>query len=177
MTVPPSPAESVEDAIRETVWSVARSSFAALRHSLRGPKISPPQFWVLQMVDAAGTLSTSEIAERLGVRLPTATGFIDLLAHQGWVRRVDSEEDRRFTLVHLTPRGERMVRTLRRRVRTAWHGRLQAIPRARQRAILAALTELETSLGSESGATVTSPRAGRRPAPAAVGRARRRLTA
>ncbi len=164
MPSPPTAAE-LEDGIREAVWSVARSSFTALRENLRRTRLSPPQYWVLQMVDSAETLSPSEISQQLGVRLPTSTGLLDLLVKQGWVERTTSVVDRRRVMVRLTPRGLRTVREIRGRLRATWHRRLGAMPARRQAEILAALTELESRIESEPSRRELCQYAGRRGAP------------
>ncbi len=140
---------SIEDRIREAVWSVSRSSFTALRGNLRRAGLSPPQYWVLQMVESAETLSTSEISQRLGVRLPTATGLLDLLVDQGWVRREPSPADRRRVQIRLTPAGVRLLHSIRSQLRVSWHRRLLGVSVSRQSEILDALTELETRIESE----------------------------
>ena len=139
----------MEDQIRETVWSVARSSFTSLRGQLRRAHLSPPQFWVLQMVDASPALSTSQISSRLGVRTPTATGFLDLLAKQGFIERIPSPQDRRKVTIQLTGRGARMVRSIRERLQARWHETLSSVPVSRKREILKALTELEERIEGE----------------------------
>ncbi len=149
MAARPERADNLEDQIREAVWTVSRSSFTALRESLREAGLSPPQYWVLQMVESADTLSTSEISGRLGVRLPTATGLIDLLVEQGWARREPSSEDRRRVQIRLTAQGSRLLRSIRGQLRATWHRRLGAIPAVRQAEMLKVLTELETRIESE----------------------------
>ena len=139
----------MEDQIRETVWSVARSSFTSLRGQLQRAHLSPPQFWVLQMVDASPALSTSQISSRLGVRTPTATGFLDLLAKQGFIERIPSPQDRRKVTIQLTGRGARMVRSIRERLQARWHETLSSVPVSRKREILKALTELEERIEGE----------------------------
>lgn len=139
----------IEDRIRETAWSVARSSFTSLRGQLHQVHLSPPQYWVLQMLEDAPRLSTGEISERLAVRLPTVTGFLDLLVKQGYVVRSPSASDRRKVLVRLTPRGASTLKLVRSGLRADWHTNLEALPQARKRAILLALTELESHIERE----------------------------
>lgn len=140
---------TVEDQIRETVWSVARSSFTSLRGQLQRAHLSPPQFWVLQMVEASPALSPSQISSRLGVRTPTATGFLDLLAKQGFIQRIPSPQDRRRATIQLTGRGARTVRSIRERLQARWHETLSSVPVSRKREILEALTELEERIEGE----------------------------
>ncbi|HYK92713.1 MAG TPA: MarR family transcriptional regulator [Thermoplasmata archaeon] len=149
MPRPSSRSVEVEDRIRETAWSVARSSFTALRGHLQRVHLSPPQYWVLQMLEDSPTLSTGQISDRLGVRLPTVTGLLDLLERQQMIVRAPSKSDRRKVMLRLTPSGASTLRAVRVALRANWHGYLETLPATRKLEILDALTELEARIESE----------------------------
>lgn len=56
--------------------------------------------------------SVSELADRLQTRQHSMVGLIDRTEAQGLVRREQGTVDRRQVFVHLTPRGEKMLRQL-----------------------------------------------------------------
>ncbi|HZY92534.1 MAG TPA: MarR family transcriptional regulator [Thermoplasmata archaeon] len=143
------PEVQIEDRIREAAWSVARSSFTSLRGHLQRVHLSPPQYWVLQMLEGTDPLSTGEISDRLGVRLPTVTGLLDLLAKQGLVARHASSSDRRKVLLRLTPRGVSRLHAVRGRLQSGWHEQLKELSRGRKLEILGALRDLEARIERE----------------------------
>ncbi|MCI4373810.1 MAG: MarR family transcriptional regulator, partial [Thermoplasmata archaeon] len=55
----------------------------------------------------------SKLAGLLGVRPQTVTPIVDTLERAGWVRRVRSTEDRRESLLTLTPKGKRLLESVR----------------------------------------------------------------
>jgi len=57
-------------------------------------------------------LSSGELTRRVGRQGPTTVVAVQLLEREGLVRVVKSAEDRRKSLVHLTPRGRRLAATM-----------------------------------------------------------------
>jgi DNA-binding MarR family transcriptional regulator len=68
---------------------------------------------LLYVVTAAGDLSMSEIALRLGVTISTASGAVDHLVSVGLLNRVDDPSNRRQVLVSVTPFGLETLERLR----------------------------------------------------------------
>ncbi len=54
--------------------------------------------------------TVGEIAETLGVTVPTVTVCVNKLVKKGYVTKTKSERDARIAIVELTPTGERMNR-------------------------------------------------------------------
>ncbi len=71
-----------------------------------------PQFDVLAQLEAAGTLTMSELSRRLMVSNGNLTGLTGRLAREGLLTRTASSTDRRAQLVRLTPAGRRALRTM-----------------------------------------------------------------
>jgi DNA-binding MarR family transcriptional regulator len=71
------------------------------------------QIKVLFVLLLHGPLSVSDLAEQLHVGQPTASHLADRLVRVGWVRRQESPNDRRYTLVQLTEEGRGLVERLR----------------------------------------------------------------
>lgn len=65
-----------------------------------------PAATMLAVVDGAGEpLTPSQISERVLVASASTTATLDLLERRGWVRRMPNPDDRRSTLVEITPAG------------------------------------------------------------------------
>ncbi|WP_179032153.1 MarR family winged helix-turn-helix transcriptional regulator [Paenibacillus kribbensis] len=77
--------------------------------SLKPYDISPEQWLVLYQIYQAEGLNQKEIAAKAVKDQPTTTRIIDLLDKKGWVRRVNSPQDRRAYLLHLTGAGRQLV--------------------------------------------------------------------
>ena len=83
----------------------------------------------LAVIDgAAEPLTPSEVSDRVLIASATMTATLDLLERRGWIRRVPNPEDRRSTLIEITPDG-----------RAATDQLLPGI-RALEKSILSALT-------------------------------------
>lgn len=58
------------------------------------------------MIDGAGApLIPSQVADRVLIPSATVTATLDLLERRGWIRRAPNPDDRRSTLVEITPDG------------------------------------------------------------------------
>ena len=87
--------------------------FQQEQRGLREWKLTPIQFFVLRWLSKDGAANMSKLAELLGVRPQTVTPIVDTLESAGWLRRVRSAADRRESLLVLTPRGRRLLRSVR----------------------------------------------------------------
>jgi DNA-binding MarR family transcriptional regulator len=77
---------------------------AAARESL-GPRHMP----VLLAVAAAGPLSVSELARRLGLGLSTTSALVGQLSRAGLLERAEDEADRRRTIVRLNDKDRKVI--------------------------------------------------------------------
>ena len=154
----------VDDRLREAVWQVSRSVFITLRRTVRQVQLTPPQYWILQLLDNRSPRPLGEISEDHDIRLATASGLIDNLVGRGLVRRQTSESDRRIVLVSLTDRGAAALHAVRGRFQSTWRRRLRSVPIKRQMEMLNAITELSDHLrpAAPGGRTHPTPR---RPVP------------
>ena len=83
-------------------------------------KLTPPQFRILNYLLIAPGASLSEVANYLGVRLPTASVMLVKLAAEGYVLRSRHPMSRRRMQLVLTEQGQEMTEA----VRTALFARL-----------------------------------------------------
>lgn len=86
----------------------------ALRQRLRRQFATTlPRFDLLAQLDRFPQgLTMRALSQRLMVTGGNVTGVVDQLETQAWVRRVAHPEDRRATLVQLTPAGRRQFRKM-----------------------------------------------------------------
>jgi DNA-binding MarR family transcriptional regulator len=85
-------------AFEQRLMAVHAPEFTALDLTMAQAKL-------LYVVTAAGDLSMSEIAHRLGVTISTASGAVDHLVSVGLLDRVDEPTNRRQVRVSVTPLG------------------------------------------------------------------------
>ena len=95
-------------AVLDAVPLVMRSIRMQLR-SHRHQDISVPQFRILIFINKHTDASLSEVADHIGLTLPTLSKMVDLLVTRGWVMRSPCPEDRRRLRLGLTARGKVML--------------------------------------------------------------------
>jgi DNA-binding MarR family transcriptional regulator len=100
--------EDCAQAVLDTVPLVMRSIRSELR-SHRTRDLSVPQFRILVYINNHPEASISDVAEHIGLTLPTLSKMIDLLVARQWVTRVPCIEDRRRMQLGLTERGQAML--------------------------------------------------------------------
>ena len=90
-----------------------------LRRELRPLGVTPGQATLLHEIRSSPGIGVRELAAREGMSAPGLSGHVDRLEAAGHVARTRSEGDRRRVGLALTPKGERVLRSVRSR-RTAW---------------------------------------------------------
>jgi len=85
------------------------------RQAAKAARIDPQQYQSLLALkglprDEKATVGT--LAEQMQIEHHTAVELSGRLARHGWIRRVRSGADRREVLLHLTPRGEKLLAKL-----------------------------------------------------------------
>ena len=83
-----------------------------LRHGLDNHKLTAPQFAVLEMLYHLGPLCQSAIGKKMLWSGGNVTKVIDNLERDGWVKRIQNPEDRRFYQVHLTQAGKKQIESI-----------------------------------------------------------------
>ena len=94
------------------VMLVMRTLAAEMRRSRR--PLAPAQMGSLMRI-GAGPCTMSELARHQAVSLPTISKSVGLLVSRGWVERGAGKDDRRQSMVRLTPRGRRVLANIRQR--------------------------------------------------------------
>jgi DNA-binding MarR family transcriptional regulator len=80
-----------------------------------GEDLSPSQAAALATIDRHGPLTPSELAVRERIQRPTATRLIARLEQTGFVDRTRDPDDRRSSVVALTPAGRELLARVRTR--------------------------------------------------------------
>lgn len=68
-----------------------------------------PQFFVLMIVNAKNNCKMSELAKELSLNFGTATGIVDRLVRDGYLKRERDEKDRRIVRIYLTDKGKDII--------------------------------------------------------------------
>ena len=86
------------EAFQQRLMSIHAPDFAALDVTMAQAKL-------LYVVAAARELTMSEVAQRVGVTISTASGAVDHLVAAGLLARSDDPANRRQVIVSVTPAG------------------------------------------------------------------------
>jgi len=95
--------------VLEVVPLVMRVIRAAMRQA-SAPTLSVPQFRVLVFINRREQASPTQVAEHIGLTLPSMTKLLDGLVRRGLVQRHAHPSDRRRQVLRLTPQGDRELR-------------------------------------------------------------------
>lgn len=70
------------------------------------PKLTGPQFYILQLLRKKGRCTVSSLAEEMTVKPSAITAMIDRLLKQGYVLRDRDEKDRRVVFIQISEEGK-----------------------------------------------------------------------
>ena len=116
----------------------------------------------LAVIDGAGEpLTPSEVSDRVLVPSATMTATLDVLERRGWVRRVPNPDDRRSTLIEITPDGRAATDQLLPGIRTLEKTVLSALTPSERAQLLDMLAKILTR-AAEVATEQPEPLAGQR---------------
>jgi MarR family transcriptional regulator, 2-MHQ and catechol-resistance regulon repressor len=96
-----------------TVFAKAHRALSAhIEDSVARHGLCQSDFMALEALLHKGPLTVGEIGSRVLLASGSTTAAIDRLETMGLVRREFTKKDRRARLIHLTPRGSRLVKTV-----------------------------------------------------------------
>ena len=101
--------------------------------------------WALQ---ESGPIVMRALSQRLGISPRTVTGLIDALEADGWVTRSPHPEDRRATIIAITPAAESALATLREHYEGLAHDLLGDLPDDDLARCWSVITTIQTRLGA-----------------------------
>jgi DNA-binding MarR family transcriptional regulator len=100
--------------------------------------------WALQ---ESGPVVMRALSQRLGISPRTVTGLIDALEADGWVTRSPHPEDRRATIIAITPAAEAALANLRDSYESLAHDLLGDLPADDLARCWSVITTIQTRLG------------------------------
>jgi MarR family transcriptional regulator, transcriptional regulator for hemolysin len=92
------------------------------------------------------------LAERLEVKPITLARLIDRMQVAGWVTRQADPDDRRASLLFLTPKAQPMIDRMRMHADEARHDLLAGIPRTTRNELIKALARMKQNLAAQEAA-------------------------
>lgn len=126
--------------VLDTVPLVMRAVRAEMRRQ-SAADLSVPQFRTLIFLKRQAGASLSQVAEHIGMTLPSMSALVGGLVERGLVRRRDDAGDRRRVTLTLTERGESVLGVAYAGAQAALAGRL-AVLSAEERATVAHALQL-----------------------------------
>ena len=111
--------------------------------------LSRAQLRILVLLHQDGPASVGQLANALGVTLPSVTATVDRLVQAGYVIRADDPTDRRRVINQLTPEGTALIRRLHEGKRARLIGALEQLSGEELELFFQILAHLEAIL-SES---------------------------
>jgi DNA-binding MarR family transcriptional regulator len=137
-------------ALRLAVTRMARRlRQEALAGERDGLNLSPTNVAALATLERHGPLTPSELAEREGIKRPTATRALGLLEQAGLIDRTPDPEDRRSALVSVNATGAEQLRRLRRRKNAYIAKRMRSLDPGEAEVLRRAAAILERMLAPE----------------------------
>jgi len=109
------PSEDANDDIRqvlETIIYLYTESRRVTKELARRAQLTGPQLTVVKILEQIGSLSLSELSDRIRAQNSTVTGIIDRMEREGLVVRERSKEDRRVVHIRLTAKGEEIAQAI-----------------------------------------------------------------
>ena len=100
--------ETCANSLMDTTPQILQSIRVEMRRG-RGSDISIPQFRTMRFIQRNPESSLSDLAEHLGLTLPSASKLVDGLVKQKLVTRKESASDRRRLTLMLTQTGASIV--------------------------------------------------------------------
>ena len=100
---------NIEEIIEKLSQSMERYETETLNNSLLST-LTPTQIHYLDAISHLGNPNVSELALYLNVSKPTVTFAINKMGKKGYVKKSQSDEDRRFFSIHLTSKGRELAR-------------------------------------------------------------------
>ncbi|HEU4570706.1 MAG TPA: MarR family transcriptional regulator [Gemmatimonadales bacterium] len=148
------------DAVLETCLRVARLVRAeARRHRPAGLSLS--EFRALAYLGAYPGATLTELAEYVGLGLPTASKLVETLRRRGDLTRRADPADRRRSVLALTRQGKGRVDAAMRVVRAQMRRRLGGLTAAEARVVRRAMAILEPLMASAAGSAARGGADGR----------------
>ena len=140
----PRAAKDTDRQLVEEIIALTRSTGMRMRRRMAGSSLAMGPSFCLAALSKAGEIPASRLASEVGVRGPTMTGLLDTLEREQLVRRRPSPDDRRVTLLSMTPKGRRLFEKVQDAVIDDWRAALAGVPASTKREWAVAVRALRT---------------------------------
>lgn len=137
-----------QDRFARALLAVARGLGRIARERARAGDVTPQQAETLQLIAERGALSTSTLAELLGIDPSTASRNLSGLERIGLIARQKGADDGRQTDVRLTPRGRRAAQSVTNGAAQNLASLLDRVPRSERARVVEAVEVLARILDS-----------------------------
>lgn len=94
------------DKIQALTFSIGKKMQTELLEQLQSSGITPPQFYILKILDRYGASRATALAKKMYVKPSAITVMIDRLVDQELVVRYHDKNDRRAVVIELTNKGK-----------------------------------------------------------------------
>ncbi len=144
-------AEVCAQEVLEVVPVVMRTIRAELRRH-RAADLSIPQFRTLAFIDRNADASLSDVAEHIGLTLPSLSKIVDGLVNRKFVTRQTARDDRRRMTLALTARGLNALETSRAATRACLAEELAALSDRQRETVVQAMEILRPMFAAQGKA-------------------------
>ena len=143
------PGAPTAEGTAEQFHRIGRRLRATAQEDWSSLSLSRAQLRILVFLHQDGPASVGQLANNLGVTLPSVTATVDRLVQAGYVIRADDPTDRRRVINQLTPEGTALIRRLHEGKRTRLIAAIEQLSAEEIELFSQILAHLETIL-SES---------------------------
>ena len=143
---------SDEDTLGPLLHGTARAWRLKLDERLKPMGMSQAKWrTLLHLSIAPGTLTQTEIAERLGIEEPSLATLLHRLENEGWIARKSSPRDRRCKMVLLGRRAQNVISEISAAAEELRHELLEDISAADLRTCARVLTQIQEKAERKNG--------------------------
>src|SRR5215510_2098856 len=143
---------SGEDTLGPLLHGTARAWRLKLDERLKPMGMSQAKWrTLLHLSIAPGTLTQTEIAERLGIEEPSLATLLHRLENEGWIARKSSPRDRRCKMVLLGRRAQNVISEISAAAEELRHELLEDISAADLRTCIRVLTQIQEKAERKNG--------------------------
>jgi len=143
---------SDEDTFGPLLHGTARAWRLKLDERLKPMGMSQAKWRTLMHLSIApGTLTQTEIAERLGIEEPSLATLLHRLENEGWIARKSSPRDRRCKMVLLGRRAQNVISQISAAAEELRHELLEDISAADLRTCARVLTQIQEKAERKNG--------------------------
>ncbi|MFP3412308.1 MarR family transcriptional regulator [Bacillus sp. SIMBA_074] len=97
------------DKIQALAFAIGKKMQTELLEQMQASGLTPPQFYILKILDHYGASRATQLAEKMYVKPSAITVMTDRLIDHGLVERYHDDNDRRVVVIELTKKGKATV--------------------------------------------------------------------